>query len=173
MESQGCPYCRQAEIAAVPSRWSLLSDVAAKGLGVLRIYLEIRTDDEFDWKKIGKALVSQDSLPVATEYDRRCPYCRRGNVTRSSSESIWPDAGARVLGLVRTYFTLTGDSSRPQLAWRELAQVFVEGEEAASAQVYSEGVEIIPPKPRRRRRASAAPEPSGWERDEIVDGELF
>ncbi len=172
MESQGCPYCRQAEISAVPSRWSIMADVAAKGLGVLRVYLEIRTDDSFDWRKVGKALVSQDSLPVASEYDRRCPYCRRGHVTRSSEESIWPDSAARVLGLVRTYFTLTGDSTRPPLAWREMAQVFVEGEEAASSHIYADGVEIIPPKPRARNRRSD--EPQGWERDETVsDGELF
>ena len=66
-------------------------------------------------------------------------------LTVNSGESLWVDVGARVLGLVRTYFELCGDDRGARLSWRHLASVFVEGEEAASDAIYYNRVEVVHP----------------------------
>lgn len=92
-----CGYC---ETANVP-RGNPLADVAAKALGALRILMEMRADgatmmDIMTAFQTGK-------IPIATESDRVCPYCRRGVVTRQAKESLYLDLLARAFGLSRAW----------------------------------------------------------------------
>jgi len=126
-----CPYCRQGYLTEV-SRWALACDVAAKAIGGARIYFELRQTEgvAFRWINFGKAIIHEDGIPDGTQQDRRCPHCRAGWVSVESDQALWCDLPVRGLGLLRRYFELAGDSSRPPLSWRVVATVLVEGDEA-------------------------------------------
>ena len=122
-----CPYCHQAEISERSSA-RLWADFIAKALGQVRIFFEVREQPNFGIKKLLKALVDSDSLPLASKQDRLCPFCRRGYVTRKSADSIWLDLCVRLMGMGRTYLELRGN--REDFPIRELALVIVEGDVA-------------------------------------------
>jgi ribosomal protein L37AE/L43A len=121
-----CPYCKQAEIGERSSA-RIWTDFIAKMLAQGRIYFELKSDPEFGIRKLLKAFVDPDSMPLPTSNDRKCPFCGRGRVTRRAMDSIWPDLVARMLGLVRQYVEIRGDHDG--IPFRDLAIVIVEGDD--------------------------------------------
>ena len=122
-----CPYCNQAEISE-RSQASIWVDFLAKALSQVRVFFEIREQPDFNMKRLFKAYVDSDTLPLPTKQDRLCPLCRRGHVTKRSIEAIWPDLAVRLMGMGRTYLELRGDKEGFPI--QELAFTIVEGDAA-------------------------------------------
>jgi len=117
-----CPYCGQGGIT-VEEHKSAITDLMARGIGLLRLYFEMADDAEFGWLDLVEAFRSGQGIPVATDSDRQCPYCRRGVVTRRSTQSLYLDTVMRATGWMRLL-------KQRDFTWSELARIFVEGEQS-------------------------------------------
>lgn len=75
-----CPYCRQTLIRS-SSSLSTWVDFGVRFAESARVFVVSRVRGD-SLREMAKQFIDPDSRPQAGEFDRLCPYCRRGRVSR-------------------------------------------------------------------------------------------